>query len=180
MFAIPAMTGLRAGEVLGLQRDDLDFERGLIHVRRSVWYGRVQSVKTKTSRASVAMPNALARMLREHLAVWKPNPQGFLFATRTGRPHSANKIVQRKLWPILDALKIPRSGFRAFRHCHASLLIDVGANPKVTQQQMRHSDPRMTIEVYAHVIGDAQRQAVEKVGELLCPDSRFCAQVRPN
>lgn len=180
MFAIAAMTGLRAGEVLGLQRDDIDFERGIIHVRRSVWYGRVQTVKTKTSRAPVAMPDALAGMLRENLAAWKPNPQGSLFATRTGTPHSANKIVQRKLWPILDALKIPRCGFHAFRHCHASLLIDVGANPKVTQQQMRHSDARITLEAYAHVIGDAQRQAVDKVGDMLWPDSKFCAQVRPN
>jgi len=180
MFAIAAMTGLRAGEVLGLQCDDLDFERGLIHVRRSAWYGRVQSVKTRTSLAPVAMPTVLAEALREFLAIWKPNPQGFLFATRSGTPHSANKVVQRKLWPVLDGLKIPRAGFHAFRHCHASLLIDVGANPKVAQQQMRHADPRITLEAYAHVIGDAQREAVERVGERLRPDAKFCAQMRPN
>lgn len=180
MFAIAVMTGLRAGEVLALQRDDLDFGRAVIHVRRSAWYGRVQSVKTKSSRAPVAMPEVLAEILRNHLATWKPNPEGFLFATRNEKAHSANKVVQRKLWPILDSLKIPRCGFHAFRHCHASLLIDVGANPKVAQQQMRHSDARITLEAYAHVIGDAQREAVERVGEALRPDAEFCAQVRPN
>ena len=180
MFAIAAMTGLRAGEVLALQRNDLDFERGLIHVRRSAWYGRVQSVKTKTSRAPVAMPAVLAEMLRQHLAKWTVHAQGLLFATRKGTPHSANKVVQRKLWPVLDVLQIPRAGFHAFRHCHASLLIDVGANPKVAQQQMRHADARTTLEAYAHVIGNAQREAVDKVGELLRPDGEFCAQVRPN
>lgn len=35
--------------------------------------------------------------------------------------------------------------------------------------QMRHADARVTLEVYGHVVGDAQRQAVEKVGELVCP-----------
>ncbi|HZP33624.1 MAG TPA: tyrosine-type recombinase/integrase [Candidatus Acidoferrales bacterium] len=180
IFAISAMTGLRAGEVSALQRDDLDFERGLVHVRRSAWYGQVQSVKTKTSRASVAMPVALVEILRQYLASWKLNPEGFLFLNRNGRPYSSNKIVQYGLWPVLDKLRIPRAGMHAFRHCHASLLIDVGANPKVAQQQMRHSDARTTLEAYAHVIGNAQREAVERVGEMLRPDAKFCAQVRPN
>lgn len=180
MFAIAAMGGLRAGEVVALQRDDLDFERGLIYVRRSAWYGRVQSVKTKSSRAAVAMPDALAHILQGYLASWKSNAGGFLFATRNGNPLSANNTVQRKLWPILDTLKIQRCGFHAFRHCHASLLIDVGANPKVAQEQMRHSDARITLQAYAHVIGNAQREAVDKVGKMLSPDAEFCAQVRPN
>jgi integrase len=60
------------------------------------------------------------------------------------------------------------------------LLIGVGANPKVAQEQMRHSDARITLEIYGPVIGDAQREAVDKVGELLRPDAKFCAQMRPN
>jgi integrase len=180
MFAIAAMTGLRAGEILGLQRDDLDFERRLIRVRRSVWYGHVQSLKTKTSRAPVAMPQILAEMLRQYLATWKPGPEGFLFVNRKGHPCSGNKVVEFGLWPVLDVLGIPRAGMHAFRHGHASLLIDVGANPKVTQQQMRHSDSRTTMEVYAHVVGNAQHEAVDKVGELLRPDAKLCTQVHPN
>jgi hypothetical protein len=45
---------------------------------------------------------------------------------------------------------------------------------------MRHSDARTTLEAYAHVIGDAQREAVERVSEMLRPDVEFCAQMRPN
>jgi integrase len=180
MFAIAAMTGLRAGEVLGLQREDLDLDRQLLHVRRSAWCGREQSVKTRSSSAPVAMPAILAEILREYLASWKPNEKGFLFVTRNGRPPSSNKVVEYGLWPVLDALKIPRAGMHSFRHCHASLLIDTGANPKVAQQQMRHSDARITLEAYTHVIGDEQRLAVERVGEALRPDAKFCAQVRPN
>jgi len=180
MFAIAAMSGLRAGEVLALQRDDIDFERRVLRVRRSVWYGHVQSVKTKTSRAPVAMPLILAEILREYMATWKLNPEGFLFVNRKGRPYSANKVVEYGLWPVLDALEIPRAGMHGFRHAHASLLIDVGSNPKVTQQQMRHSDSRTTLEVYAHVVGNAQHEAVDKVGELLRPDAKFCTRMHPN
>jgi hypothetical protein len=57
----------------------------------------------------------------------------------------------------------------AFRHCHASLLMDVGANPTVAKAQMRHSDARITLGIYGHVIGDSQRDAANKVGEILRP-----------
>jgi len=180
MFAIAAMTGLRAGEVVGLQVSDLDLERRVIHVQRSAWYGRVQTVKSKASRAPVAMADALVTLLKEYLATWKANPEGFLFLNRNGRPYAANKVVEYGLWPVLDKLKIKRAGMHAFRHCHASLLMDVGANPTVTKEQMRHSDARITLGVYGHVIGDSQRDAVDKVGEILRPDAKFCAQMRPN
>jgi integrase len=180
MFAIAGMTGLRAGEVMALQKGDLDFEQRVIHVRRSAWHGRLQTVKSKASRAPVAMPEALAALLKDYLATWQANPEGFLFLNRKGRPFSQNYIVQKKLWPVLDALSIPRCGLHAFRHCHASLLIDVGANPKVAQEQMRHSDPRITLGIYGHVIGNAQREAVDRVGDLLRPDAKYCAQMRPN
>src|SRR5271154_6694138 len=169
MFAIAAMTGLRVGEVVGLQKADLDLDRRVIHVQRSAWYGRVQTVKSKASRAPVAMAEALTTVLNEYLATWRPNPEGFLFLNRNGRPYAANKIVEYGLWPVLDKLKIERAGMHAFRHCHASLLLDVGANPTVTKTQMRHSDARVTLGIYSHVIGDSQRDAVDKVGEILRP-----------
>jgi integrase len=75
MFAIAGMTGLRVGEVVGLQHNDLDFDRLLVHVRRSAWYGRVQTVKSKASRAPVVMLAALAAMLESYFATWKPNPE---------------------------------------------------------------------------------------------------------
>ena len=143
----------------------------MIHVRRSAWYGRVQTVKSKASQAPVAMADALATLLADYLATWKENPEGFLFLNRNGRPYAANKVVEYGLWPVLDKLKIPRAGMHAFRHCHASLLMDVGANPTVTKDQMRHSDARVTLGVYGHVIGDSQRDAVDKVGEFLRPSA---------
>ena len=53
--------------------------------------------------------------------------------------------------------------------------MDVGANPTVTKDQMRHSDARITLGVYSHVIGESQRDAVDKVGELLRPEAKFCS-----
>ena len=53
MFIILAMTGMRTGEMLGLQWTDIDFNRLLIHIRRSAWYGHLQTTKNKTSTAPV-------------------------------------------------------------------------------------------------------------------------------
>ena len=168
MFATLALTGMRAAELLGLQWVDVDFEHRLIYVRRSAWYGRVQTPKTKKSEAVLPMPEPLARVLQSYQQQWRPNPHGFLFVTRNDRPPSSNKVVEQRLWPVLDQLGIPRCGLHAFRHTHTSLLLEVGATPKVTQEQLRHSDVRTTLGVYAHVIGDARRQAVEKVAAILC------------
>jgi integrase len=167
MFTVLAMTGLRAGEMLGLQWGDINFDKRLVDVRRSAWYGRIQTTKNKSSEAVIPLPKALAAVLRTYREQWKPNPAGFLFVTRNSRPPSSNKVVEYGLWPILDILGIPRCGLHAFRHTHSSLLVDSGANPKVLQEQMRHADPRVTLDVYSHVIGDAQRDAVEKVASIV-------------
>jgi integrase len=171
MFAIAAMTGLRAGEILGLMLEDIDFDRKMLHVRRSAYCGSIQTVKSKSSRAPLPIPDALAEMLRQFLTSWRPNPAKLLFANRLGRPFNANKVVQKGLWPILEELGIDHCGLHAFRHTHTSLLLDVGASPTVAQAQLRHSDARITLGVYGHVIGDSQRNAVEKVAELLRPDA---------
>jgi len=172
LFCILTMDGLRAGEVLGLQWKDIDLERRLLHVRRSAWYGHVQTTKSKASETVLPIPQPLVTVLEKYRAQWKPNPQGFLFVTRNGRPPSSNKVVEYHLWAILDALEIPRCGLHAFRHSHTALLLDSGATPKVVQRQLRHADARTTLEIYGHVIGDAQREAVEKVASIVDGNGR--------
>jgi len=167
MFTILAMTGMRAGEMLGLQWTDIDFTRGLLHIRRSAWYGQIQSTKNRTSTAPLPLPEPLAVALRRYQKEWQSNPNAFLFVTRNNRPPSSNKVVEYGLWSVLDALKIPRCGLHAFRHTHTSLLLDSGATPKVVQEQLRHADPRVTLGVYGHVLGDARREAVEKVASIV-------------
>jgi integrase len=170
LFCVFTLDGLRAGEALGLQWGDIDLERQLLHVRRSAWYGKVQTAKSRESEATLPIPQVLVTVLETYRARWEPNPQGFLFVTRNQRPPSSNKVVEYRLWPILDALGIPRCGLHAFRHTHAALLLDSGATPKVVQRQLRHADARTTLQIYGHVVGDAHRDAVEKVATIVDPN----------
>jgi integrase len=110
LFYILTLDGLRAGEVLGLKWDDIDFNRNLIKVNRSAWYGKIKTAKSQASETVLPMPEALAEGLRAYRSDWKPNPDGFLLVTRNNRPPSSNKVVEYRLWPILDKLGIPRCG----------------------------------------------------------------------
>jgi integrase len=108
------------------------------------------------------MPATLERRLKHYIESphYRKNDLGLLFANRRGRPCSANKLREKKLRPLLAELGIPRAGFHAFRHAIASELIDSGAPITVVQAQMRHSDPRITLGLYGHVISQSQRDAV--------------------
>jgi integrase len=172
IFALAAMTGLRPGEVLGLSIDDLDFEQRLIFVRRSAWYRHLISPKSKRSMATVPIPGPLAEILTNFLASWRPNEKRLLFSNRRGNPYSENKVVQKRLWPILDALSIPRCGMHAFRHAHGTLMQsnEVGASVKATQNQLRHADAGTTMNMYVHGIPSEQRDASEKLARILCPN----------
>jgi integrase len=170
MFSILAMCGLRAGELLALKVDDLDFDRRLIHIRRSVNRGEVQSVKSRSSQKPLPMPDALGAILKSYIPLPRPaSSEPWLFVNRRGHTFRASKVVQKRLWPILDRLNIPRCGLHAFRHFHSTMLLELGAAPQVAQAQMRHSDPRITLEVYGHIIGESQRVAVDKVAAVLAP-----------
>ena len=49
--------------------------------------------------------------------------------------------------------------------------MESGAPVSVAQAQLRHADPRLTLEVYSHVVGDSQRHAVEKIAAILRPNA---------
>lgn len=142
MFAIAAYAGLRAGEILGLSVEDVDFTRGVLNIRKTAWYGHIQTTKSVESENTIPIAEILAGMLRKFIAGRR---DGLLFVNKAGRPYtSSGKVVQKRLWPLCDALKIPRVGFHAFRHLHTTALLETGATPKVTQRQLRHTDARVT------------------------------------
>jgi integrase len=162
ILALTSVLGLRIGEVLALRVSDVDFTRKIVRVRQSIDAAtrKVQAVKSSASSADVPMPSQLEARVRKHLQT-HDGKTDLLFINRRGRPYSANKLRAKVLHPLLEKLGIPRGGFHSMRHGAASALLADGATPAVVQKQLRHSDPRITLGVYAHVIGDQQRSAVE-------------------
>jgi integrase len=168
MFALLGMTGLRAGEMLGLKVGDLDFSRKVIHVRRSVdsRTKKEQSTKSRGSASDVPMPLALEKRLADFLKNHhRENAASYVFANRIRNSYSVGKVTEYGLWPVQKALGIECTGLHAFRHAAASELLEEGAPLTVVQRQMRHRDARTTLQKYGHVVGDAQRRAVDTLAQ---------------
>ncbi len=161
-FTMLALTGLRAGEILGLRVEDCDMKRRLIFVKQTAWEGQIiPGAKTEASKNSVPMPSLVRELLEKN-----PRQAGLLFVNRRGRPYSRNKIVEKILHPVLDELGIDRKGkrvgFHAFRHALASLLVE-HASAAVAQRQLRHTEASTTLNLYAHVIPSHHVDAVEEI-----------------
>jgi integrase len=99
-------------------------------------------------------------------AAWG-GPDDLVFTTPRGTPLSSKNLYNRELAPACDRIKEPRISWHAFRHTHATLLTDVGESIKTAQAQLGHSDLATTLNLYAHVVPDSQRRAVERVSEAL-------------
>ncbi len=83
------------------------------------------------------------------------------------RPYNDNRLREYRLRPLLQSLKMPHAGFHAFRHAVASELMESGAPITVVRDQLRHSDVRITLGIYGHVIGNSRRTAVNRLGKRL-------------
>ena len=165
LWATLALTGIRAGELLGLKVTDIDFDKKLISIRRTLDHATrtMLKPKSKSSAATLHMPEALEKRLQAFLAKhWRQNDMGLLFCNSKGKPMQRDKVAY-KLQATLRELGIEKAGLHAFRHMVASELLENGASPVVWMRQMRHSDPRVALKQYGHIIGNAQKDAVNSL-----------------
>jgi len=159
LFHLAGFSGLRFGELAGLHVEDLDFVRGVLHVRRSVWRGDEVSTKTKRGYRAVWIDSSTVDMLRQHLA---GRTSGRIFQTRNGTPLNGKSVLQETLYPLLDKLSIPQGGMHAFRHGRVSHLQANGVPSDFTKSQVGHSSLRTTSR-YTHFTEDFQRETVERL-----------------
>lgn len=169
ILIVLALTGMRINEVLGLRVEDVDFENRVIHVTKSAYNGKLGTPKSVASAADIPLSAVLAKELRKHLKSkhFRENPLGILFANRRLRPYSDNKLREKHLRPLLKSLDMKAVGFHAIRHGVASELINSGTPITAVRDQMRHSDVRVTLGIYGHVIGNTQRKAVEGLSRFI-------------
>lgn len=164
MMIVAALTGLRMGELLGLRWEDIDLHRSILRVRQSAWRGEIQTTKSEDSERTVPIPSGLVQVLERYFSEWEENELGLLWADEKGGALDGDNLRHRMMRPLLDQVGVVgRAGFHAFRHLHGTLLVSVGANPKVAQAQLGHSDIKTTMELYADVVAEDHRKAVEGV-----------------
>jgi integrase len=171
LFAVAALTGVRAGELLALNVSDLDFTNKTISISKSADNNTriIREPKTKNSTATLPMPSALEAVLRNYLANhWKSNSPGLLFPNCKGtKPLNRDNLVKYVLKPILKKLGIPahETGLHAFRHGLATELANASVPLPVLQRQMRHADVRTTLKVYSHLVSETHTDIMEKLAQ---------------
>jgi integrase len=168
LFMVAALSGMRQGEVLGLKWQDIDWEDGQIHVKRTFTSNRFYNPKSKTSKRKIDLAPQLIAQLKEWQLACPPNKNDLFFPGDDGKkPLDPSPMVKRHFLPALKAAKLPRIRFHDLRHTYASLLIDQGENPKYIQNQMGHSSINITFDTYGHLMKDTNQESASKLGNTI-------------
>lgn len=158
LFALVCLyAGLRRGEALALRFEDIDRERRLIHVSRSVEYvGNSPKIKgTKTAAGVRDVP------LLAPLAAALPSGSGLIFAREDGGPLS--KTQYRKRWERYCSAIGFKISAHQLRHGFATILYEAGIPDKDAQELLGHSSIAVTRDVYTHL---RQRQKAATAARL--------------
>ena len=179
-------SGARLGELLALRWRDVDWERGVMHVSRTLYERPVRCVdwydftETKGGRGrSLDLDAGTLATLKRHRTrqaeeqlhlgeTWQD--QGLMFANtwqlRNVAPGSPIRVstVSRQFHMLADHAGMHGVRFHDLRHAHATIMLRAGVPVHVVAARLGHSDPALTLRVYAHVLPGQQQDAAALVG----------------
>ncbi|MAT04931.1 MAG: site-specific integrase [Acidimicrobiaceae bacterium] len=165
-----AFCGLRWGELMGLQRGDVDLGAATVRVERQVIEVDGEQVegppKTDAGRRTVAMPLPLVPELRRHLETYTaPDPAARVFVGVKGTTPRATNFGTH--WRAVRA-KIGRNDlhFHDLRHFSNTLAASTGASTKELMARMGHSSPAAALR-YQHATAERDRAIADRMSELL-------------
>jgi len=171
---LDASTGLRVGELLGLQWQDVDFENLEIHIRRSVVKQKIGAPKTEASAKPIPLDVELAEVLlnlKQSSRYSTPGDWVFASSATKGKqpywPGTLNRVYLRAASKAAGIQK--HIGWHTFRHTFGTLLAANGENPKVVQELLRHSNFKVTADTYLQAVGEQKRSAQTKLVRMILP-----------
>ncbi|HEX5144949.1 MAG TPA: site-specific integrase [Mycobacterium sp.] len=182
LYELALRTGLRKGELLGLQWSDIDLDAGHLYVKRTLarTKGRptFQPVKTYRSARRISVPReCVASLIRyrsrqdiDRRAAgdgWKDN--GLVFTNPSGGPMDPVTVF-RNHETICELADVRYIRFHDLRHTCATLLLEQGVDLVTIKDLLGHAQIHTTADIYSHVRLRLQRRAIESMGQALQPD----------
>lgn len=169
-------TGLRRGEVCGLEWQDVDFENNTITVCRSSYYLPQVGIytdtpKTKQSQRTLAFGQKVADILHEVKEYQQAqgsdwNVSGRIFTYADGSIFNPNSVT-KYFHKFVEQYELPQCSVHTLRHTNASLMIANNTPITTVSGRLGHSNPEITFRYYAHQISEENRKAANAIEELI-------------
>ena len=177
MAYLGAVLGLRWAECAGLRVRSIDFLGRTITVSeqrtRGVGGRMVEGPpKSEAGRRTLSVPPELMEVLAEHLrrrGVTAADPDAYVFVGPRGGPLEYSGFRQRVWVPACSKVGLADLGFHDLRRANATVLVRSGVDVKTAQTRLGHSDPRLTLGIYAQASTSADRDAAGRLAAELMP-----------
>jgi integrase len=175
LFSLLYRSGLRIGEALGLHVDDVDLERRVLSVSRTLHTQKGGEFRVGPPKGGevreVNVSGTLREVLAAHLAMRRAEDRErdqacpWLFASRTGAPLDESN-VRRALRALLHRAGLPtRFTPHSFRHSFATHLLERGVSVLAVSKALGHANPEITLAHYAWALPSADRSFVDLLDE---------------
>ena len=173
VFLCGIHTGMRTGELVGLQWADVDFFGKFITVRRNIVRRRINPTKNSKIRR-IDMSDALLDMLKalkqkrreQWFAKGENSIPKWVFCATNGNFMDPYNMKDRYFYSCLEKAGLRRIRFHDLRHTFASLLIQAGHPLAYIKEQLGHSSIKMTVDVYGHLVPGAHGEAMNTLPSL--------------
>lgn len=187
MFELALSTGMRSGELRGLEWKNVDLKNKVIHVYRTLVYVNndyhLDTPKTASSRRDIPMLDNVVTLLKqrkkkqaeERLLMgdkWrsKEGLENLVFTTETGYPINRDMLKQEVNRVIdnihKDKVKFEHITPHTFRHTFATRCIENGMPPQVLKTLLGHSKLSMTMDLYSHVLPNTKAAEIQRIANL--------------
>lgn len=170
VYMIALTTGMRMGEIAGLPWDFVDLNAGTISVRQAAVYtnGRqyLKEPKNESSRRLITLPDFAVSYLKRHKVQQPPNEYNLVCPGIQTPIFYANTITN-EFNEVIARLELPPIRFHDLRHTHATLLLQLGENPKVVQERLGHATISTTLNIYSHVVPSMQKAAADRLNDAM-------------
>ncbi|MBX3652048.1 MAG: site-specific integrase [Burkholderiales bacterium] len=164
LFEFAFWTGLRTSELIALEWGDVDWRKGVVHVRRASVRKRTKQTKTAAGERTVMLfPPAVAALQRQKAFTFLAGGRVFN-NPRTNEPWETDGQIRKTCWqPALKRAGVVYRNPYQTRHTYASTLLSAGENPLWVAQQMGHKDWGMIRRRYGRWIPEVDASAGGKV-----------------